>query len=418
MDIKQSIKANQKPASIKKPLLAVISFVAICGFALSTNWQANALNKQSLLLANVKQGPISLTVSGYGQLRSKYARVITAPDTAQVEEVLLQPGSRVSKDTVLIRLSNPNLVQALNRARLALARQKAAYEALKLRQQGELLSLQGNLALLQSELESAQLKQQAEQQLAQQGIVSSLDYKRSQLTVAQLTKRVQLANQQLTQAHALHQQGLQVEHDLVSEYEISFQAAQQAVDKLAVTAGIDGMLQQLNVTQGQTTALGTTLAVVGSEHQLLADLQVPEREASSVQIGQDAVINTFSGTVAAKVNRINPIVNNGRVVIELELTGALPSNARPLLTIEGDIIIEQLENALYMRRASFLAANSPHHLFVLSNNQSEVIKTEFEFGKLAGDNIVINSGANAGDTVVISDLSDFKHLTSVKLHNN
>lgn len=418
MDIKQSIKANKKPASIKKPLVAAIAFITICGFALTTPWHSQSLNKHELLLSKVEQGPLQLTVSGYGQLRSKYARVITAPDTAQVEAVLFQPGSRVSKDTVLITLANPALEQTLNRARLALARQKATYEALKLRQQSELLNLQGNLTLLQSELESALLKQQAEQQLAQQGIVSSLDYKRSQLAVAQLSKRVELAKQQITQAQALHLQALQVEHDLVSEFEISFQAAQAAVNKLAVTAGIDGMLQQLNVTQGQSVQLGATLAQVGSEHQLLADLHVSEREASSVQIDQRAIINTFASTVEAKVNRINPIVNNGRVTVELELIGKLPTNARPLLTIEGNIITEQLNNVLYMRRASFLGANSAQHLFVLSNNQSELIKTEFEFGKLAGDNIVINSGANAGDTVVISDLSDFTHLTSVKLHNN
>lgn len=418
MDIRQSITAGNKPKTIPKPLVIAAAFLVLSGFALVNPWQQAGLNRDSLLLTQVEQGPLKLTVSGFGELRSKFARVITATDSAQVEDVLYQPGSRVNADTVILRLSNPALEQALNRARLALARQHASFEALKLGHKRELLNLESQLTLLSSERDSALLREQAEQQLVKQGIVSELDYKRSQLAVGQLTQRVALARQQLTQTEALHQQALQVERELVQEFEVSFQAAKAAVDKLQVTAGIDGMLQQLDVTQGQAVQLGARLALVGSDTQLLADLQVPEREASRIQIGQPAEINTFVSKVAARVNRINPIVNNGRVMVELELTGELPSNARPALTIEGDIVTEQLDDTLYMRRSSFLAANSTQQLFVLSNNQTEVIKSQFEFGTLAGDNIVIRTGASAGDTVVISDLSDFKHLTSVKLHNN
>ena len=202
------------------------------------------------------------------------------------------------------------------------------------------------------------------------------------------------------------------------EFELSFNAAQLDVDKLNVTAGITGMLQAVNVEQGQSVQMGAPLAVVGSEHQLLADLHVPEREASRIEVGQKAVVNTFAGTVSAVVDRINPIVSDGRISIELELTGTLPSNARPELTIEGDIITDELNHALYVRRPSFISGDAMRHIFVLNPSTNQLIKTQVEFGKLAGDNIVINSGVNAGDSLVISDSSDFKHLQTITITNN
>ncbi|WP_165381075.1 MULTISPECIES: hypothetical protein [Pseudoalteromonas] len=51
--------------------------------------------------------------------------------------------------------------QQLNRARFALAQQRANFEALKLAQQSEQLTAQGNLTLLKSELAGAKLRAQA-----------------------------------------------------------------------------------------------------------------------------------------------------------------------------------------------------------------------------------------------------------------
>ncbi|KPV98241.1 HlyD family secretion protein [Pseudoalteromonas sp. P1-9] len=418
MDIKQSLAGTNKKKRWPMPLAIILSLSLVVGFASTFSDGDASINRNELLLADVNSGPLKLTVSGFGQLRSKYSRFITARYQAQVEQVFHLPGSRVEKDTVILRLSNPTLEQQLNRARLTLARQKANFEALKLSQKSEKLNLEANLTLLESELANANLRAEAEQKLIEQGIVSTLDYKRSQLAVSQLSKRVSLAKQQLSQASDLHNQRLQVERELMREFELSFNAAQQDVDKLNVTAGINGMLQAVNVEQGQSVQMGAPLAVVGSEHQLLADLNVPEREASRIEVGQKATVNTFAGTVSAVVNRINPIVSDGRITVELELTGTLPSNARPQLTIEGDIVTDELNHTLYVRRPSFVSGDTQNHIFILNPDENQLVKTQVEFGKLAGDNIVINSGANAGDTLVISDSSDFKHLQTITITNN
>lgn len=131
MDIKQSLASNNKKKRWPMPLAIILSLSLIVGFASSFSDGDATINRNELLLADVSSGPLKLTVSGFGQLRSKYSRFITARYQAQVEQVFHLPGSRVEKDTVILRLSNPTLEQQLNRARLTLARQKANFEALK-----------------------------------------------------------------------------------------------------------------------------------------------------------------------------------------------------------------------------------------------------------------------------------------------
>ncbi|KZN37953.1 hypothetical protein N480_14510 [Pseudoalteromonas luteoviolacea S2607] len=417
MNIKDSLAKNKKRVlPVKGSALGVVSAL-LCLALVFTDYQGESVEYQNVVFAQVQSGPLELVVSGYGHLRSKHSRFITSSRLAQVEEVLLLPGSRVTAESIIMRLSNPSLQQALMRSRLALARQTASFEALNLSQKSELLSQQGQLTLLNSELVNAQLREEAEAKLISSGIVSALDHRRSELAVQQLSERVELAKQQLEQTRALHAQRLNVEQKLINELELSYQAAKEDVDKLEVRAGIDGMLMEVNIEQGQSVQIGAPLALVGSERALLADLQVPEKQASRVEIGQLGTINTFSGEVSAKVNRIDPVVREGRILVELELIGELPDNARPALSIEGKVITEKRTSALSIQKPSYVSEQSSSAMFVLNPDTNQLVKTQLEFGKLAGNAIEIRSGVKAGEQVVISDMSDFKHLAQITINH-
>ncbi|KZN41601.1 efflux RND transporter periplasmic adaptor subunit [Pseudoalteromonas luteoviolacea] len=417
MDIKDSLAKNKKRVlPVKRSVLSVVSALLFLALVF-TDFQGESVEHQNVVFAQVQSGPLELVISGYGHLRSKHSRFITSSRLAQVEEVLLLPGSRVTSESIIMRLSNPTLQQALMRNRLALARQTASFEALNLSQKSELLSQQGQLTLLNSELVNAQLREEAEAKLISSGIVSALDHRRSELAVQQLSERVELAKQQLEQTKALHAQRLNVERKLINELELSYQAAKEDVDNLQVRAGIDGMLMEVNIEQGQSVQIGAPLALVGSERALLADLQVPEKQASRVEVGQQGTVNTFSGEVSAKVNRIDPVVREGRILVELELIGELPDNARPALSIEGKVITEKRTSALSIQKPSYVSEQSSSAMFVLNPDTNQLVKTQLEFGKLAGNAIEIRSGVKAGEQVVISDMSDFKHLAQITINH-
>lgn len=415
MDIKASLEKSKK-RKLKWLPYVTLSIVFILVIYLLQHKEPN-LYFDELRLATVQKGDLELSVSGYGQLRSKFRRQITTGFSAQVAEVVHLPGSRVEKETIILRLSNPELEQQLNRERLALGRQKANLEALKLSQRNDELTTQGEITLLHSELESARLREQAERQLVKKGIVSALDHKSSQLRVSQLEQRLAFSKQRFEQQKALHVRRVQIEQELLSEYQLSYLAAQEAVEQLQVRAGISGMLQELHVDQGQTIERGQLLALVGSEKHLLADLMVPERDASQILIGQKGVINTFSGYVDARVTRIVPVVREGRIEIEMELLGELPANARPALTIEGKIVTTVKHEALFVQTPQAASAHKSAQLFVFNRANYSLVQKKFQFGSMAGNVIEILSDAQVGDQVVVSDIDEIKHLQTVPIKN-
>lgn len=420
MDLDSTLKPSNKPNQRKKLIIATLIVSIIIMIWLVQSWLApTTIPANQLQIASVTQADFVVKVKGFGRLKSKYQRYLTNTDVAMVEAIHVYPGTRVSKDTVIISLVNPLQAQRLSVARLELARQQASFSEQKINQKSQLLEREANLTLLQSELESAQLRSEAESQLIEQGIVSSLDYKRSLLTVKQLKQRVEIEQKRLMQLAQMHLQRSKVQQELLRQFELNYKVQQQAFDDLKITAGIDGMLQELNVELGQNLTPGTRLAVVGSDSALKAELSIKQSDAEKIALNMPARVNTFSnsklGEVTAKVTRIDPIVSDGRVMIELDLIGELPANARPDLSIEGHVISDVIANALTIKLPQKAKAHSKAMLFKLNPNTHLAAPINIEFGTLSDNKIQLLDGATVGEQLIISDLSKWQHLATIKI---
>lgn len=423
MDLDSTLKRKPQQSKAKKWLMAAAIGVSALGALMVYQWATPTVVAASQLqIATVEQADFVVKIRDFGRLKPKYQRYLTNTDTAMVEAIHVYPGTIVKKDTVILSLVNPQQAQRLSVARLELARQKASVNEQKINQQSELLERQANLAILKSELQSAELRVDAESKLIEQGIVSSLDYKRSMLNVAQLTERVSIEQQRLAQLKEMHLQRNKIQQELLSQFELNYQVEQQAFDQLQITAGIDGMLQELNVELGQNLVPGTRLAVVGSNKALKAELSVKQADAEKVALNMAAKVNTFSqadhGEVDAKVTRIDPIVTDGRVIIELDLQGTLPANARPDLSIEGYVVSNIIPDALTINVPQKAQAHSEATLFKLNPNTQLATPTNIEFGTLSDNQIQLLSGATVGEQLIISDLSKWQHLATIKIEQD
>lgn len=372
-----------------------------------------AVSASSIITAEVKEGQFDVIVFGYGRLKPKYQRLLTSESRATVETILLYPGAPVTADTVILTLSSPQVLQQAQQAKLELARVKAEFQSLQIQHQSELLERDAQIALLSSELENAKLRAEAEQQLVSNGIVSTLDFKRTQLNVAQLTKRLTIEQTRRQQLLAMQTQRILIQQDLVSQFQINYDTLAERVADLNVKAGLDGVLQRLPVDIGQSVNPGEPLATVGSTTQLLAEISVPQIQADTISAGMPGAVVTDGSKIAATVTRIDPVVTDGRVMVELELTGTLPVNARPDLTVEGHVNTSQFAHTLFSQQPANIAAHEQRPVFVIKPGTHIATRTSVAFGAVSGNHIQILNGVVPGDRIVISDMTAFADQPSI-----
>ena len=126
-------------------------------------------------------------------------------------------------------------------------------------------------------------------------------------------------------------------------------------------------------------------------------------------------MDTRNGVVSGQVSRIDPSVQNGTVTVDIAITGTLPQGARPDLSVDGTIEIENLKDVLFVGRPVNGQSGSTIGLFKLVNDGSEAVRVNVRLGKSSVNTIEILDGLKAGDKVILSDMSAWDAYDRVRL---
>jgi HlyD family secretion protein len=414
----------QRPASVarnRRNRRIAIAAVAVVAIALITvglsrlKPAAPTVDKATVWLDTVKRGPMVRQVRGLGTLVPVDIRWVPAATDGRVERIVVQPGTAVTADTVILELSNPTQTQATLEAEQQLKAAIAGLTSLRVRIQNEVLSQEAAATGVAAEYRQAQLQAESDAQMAREGLVSVLITKLSQVRAENLATRDQIEQRRLAQMKGSVDAQLAVQQAEVDRLEALVALRRSQVSQLKVRPGIAGMLQQVPVEVGQQVGPGTNLARVADQARLKAQLKIAETQAKDIVIGQVASIDTRNGLIPGRVSRIDPAVQNGTVTVDVALEGELPKGARPDLSVDGTIELERLTDILYVGRPAYGQEQSVISLFRVEADGVTCMSTKVTVGRTSVNTIEVKAGLRAGDQVILSDMSQFDAFDRVKL---
>jgi multidrug resistance efflux pump len=326
------------------------------------------------------------------------------------------PGSQVKADTILLEMSNPQVEQAAVDAELQLKAAEAEYQSLRVRLQSDLMNQKAGAATVNADYSQAKLQSETDKALYDLGVISGIAYKNSKSRADELTTRNNIEGERLDIGQKAIESQLAEQQAKVDQIRALAELKQKQLDALKVRAGIEGVLVDLPLQVGQHVLPGTMLAKVVQPNHLIAELKVAETQARDVQIGQPAQVDTHNGTVAGTVMRVDPAVQNGTVTVDVTLTGELPKGARPDLSVDGTIDLEHLDDVLYVGRPAFGQESSTISLFKLDPVGKGAVRVPVKVGRASVNSIQILEGLQAGDTVILSDMSRSDNTDRVRLN--
>ena len=369
--------------------------------------------QEELIVANVQQGEFELSVKGLGRLALEKRHLVTSGSGGKVVEVLVKPGEMVTQGMLLARLENPSLREALIQKQSQLSKISAQHEA-------ELAELKAKVqeaktayydALLAFKADKMQW--QAQKTLIEKGnsTISQLDHQRSEFAMQRSQKQVELLQVRVdTQQAILHanvkaQQAEQV--SLHSEIKL----LEENIAALNVRSPITGQIQDVLIAVGMQLSNTSSVAEVADPRMLVAKINIAELDAPHVQVGQSAIIDTYSSRFNAIVKRVSPKVTNGQVEVELSIEGTLPVEARDKLNVEGVITTSHKPDALFVAMPANAVANNQASVFVVDEHLAT--KKTVKFGQRSVNYIEVLEGLNKNQTIIISDMEKYTQDSQV-----
>ena len=415
MDIQRPSLARTK--RIKRIVYSAIGLVVVASvtFGLSRlKPAAPEIDAGTVWRDVVKRGPMLIQVRGLGTLVPEDLLWIPAVTDGRVVKRLL-PGITVKPDTILVVLRNPQLEQETLDAEWQLKQAEADYKSLKATLDSKLLDQKATAATVQSDYRQAELTADKDAQLVKLGLGADLNRKLSEAKADELKIRNKIEDERVSVLRESINAQLAAQQAKVEQLRALYNLKKTQLDELTVRAGAEGVLQEVPVEPGQQVAAGAILAKVAQPKKLKAQLKIAETQAKDIQVRQKASIDTHNGIVEGYVSRIDPAVQNGTVTVDVALTGPLPNGARPDLSVDGTIEIENLPDVVYVGRPAFGQPDSTVSLFKVIDGGKEAVRVQVKLGKSSVNTIQVLGGLDVGNEVILSDMSRWDQFDRVRL---
>jgi len=409
----------RKKRIIRRTIIGVIVLTAIplITWGLSKlKPAAPSVEKSTLWSDSVKRGAMIRQVRGLGTLVPEEILWIPAATDGRVARVAIRPGARVSPQTVVVVLDNPDLVLAAEDLRWQIKAAEANLADLKVKLETSRLDLRASVARVESEFVQAKLKWERDAALLKEGLTPDLTVKLSKATADELAKRYDIDVKRLEISAQSEKAQLDSQQVQIEKIRAAYDLKRKQVTELTVRAGTEGVLQQMPVEVGQRVTPGTILAKVAQPSKLKAEIRIPETQAKDVALGQPAEVDTHNGIIQGRVARIDPAALNGNVTVDITLEGALPAGARPDLSVEGVIELERLKDVLYVQRPVAGQPNSIISLFRLSPDEKEAMRVQVRIGRVSVQTVEVLEGLKLGDKVVLSDMTAWDSHDRLRLN--
>ena len=408
---------------IRRAIYGAVALIVVAGITVGVSQlkpAAPTVDRATVWVDTVKRGQMLRQVRGSGTLVPEDIRWISATTAGRVERIVLRAGAVVEPNTVILELTSPDVEQANREAQLAYQSALAAYENRKADLQSALLTQESQLATIESNYKAALLTLQSNQTLFKDGLVAKLTVEQNQGTVDDLKNRLSVEQKRLEISKAGIKSQLAPQEADIAQRKAAADLAARRLEDLKVKAGMHGVLQCVcsnpttQVERGAQVNPGSNLARVANPSVLKAELRIAETQTKDIKIGQYAEVDTRNGTVKGKVARIDPASSNGTVGVDITLEGALPPGARPDLSVDGTVRLEELNDIIYVGRPAFGQENSSVSLFKVGAD-GEAIRTTVKLGRSSVSTIEIVDGLQPGDQVILSDMSTYDEYQRVRL---
>src|SRR3974390_287984 len=358
---------------------------------------APPVERGSLLFDTVKRGELLRQGRGNGTLVPQEIRWIPTINQGRVERILVLPGARVTKDTVLVELSNPEVTQAAFDAESLVKTAEADLANLRVQLDSQKLTQRSVVATAQANYSSAKLDLEVNDELAKSGLVPMITLKQAKTKAEELASLLEIEEERLKISADSTTAQLAAQETKLAQLRGQLGLKRQQVEALKIRAGVDGVRQRLGdltnpLQEGEQLSAGALVARVAEPNHLKAAIKIAETQAKDVQLDQLAEIDTRNGVIPGHVIRVDPAVDNGTVTVDVALDAPLPKGARPDLSVDGTIELERLQDVLYVGRPVQGQPDSSVGLFKVVDNGRAAVRVSVRLGRSSVSAIEISQG--------------------------
>jgi len=381
----------------------------------------------------VVEAPIARPWEGYGTVRAMARATVSTEVRGRVvrRPEAVEPGMPVRKGDLLLALEDFDYQRAVE----ARAAQVRATEADLRQLDVEAASLDEQLTLAMQEVEVARRDYERAVDVRERAGTSPTEVDQ-RLSALRRAERDLAALEQRSAVIDPRREALRA---ALASQRADLQRAQRELERTRVTAPIDGVIERVDLDEGDLAAAGSPAAVIVDLRRLEAPITLPVSAADSVEVGDQATIATGpsgEATWSGRISRLAPVAdeNTRSLTAYVELTqqlevdgqGRVRAASGKLLRPGQFVVCTVAPPDAPLRLAVPRRAVVDGAVLVAQANSSPIarrvpVRTLFSLeGDLAGAGgerqwLVVRGALRGGEEVIVSDPGSLRDGQAIRI---
>lgn len=406
-------KINQQNRTIWLKSLAVVVIFAL--FIYSVNWLFTpSVNRANLRTEKVSKQTITATINAGGLVVPMVEKTISSEIASQVSRVFARLGETVSKGDLILQLDTQKLMLVIDKIKEQLALKDSEIKTKKLIVNRSINDIGSRIELLEVDLESRKTKQNKLNKLSFLGAFSGQDLLEAELNVKRTKIEIRQLNQSISDLKSATQAEigtLNLEKSIL-EKELTEQLRLE--QSASVKATRSGILSWLKQDAGSSVIPGQPLAKIVDDSHFRIEATLSDFYASQLVPNMSAEITHQNQKMNGKLAPQTPTIENGVMTLSISLDQPDNTLLKHNLRVEVGLIIKTIDDTLALSKGPYTSGRGIQNVFVIRNNTA--YRTEVEIGLGSTEKYQISGGLSENDEVIISDVSEYLHLTEFAIN--
>ena len=393
---------------------SAIGVTAVVVISVLVSLMRTGVQKKDLVLFTVDKGTIEVSVSASGKVAPAFEEIITSPINSRIVEVYRRGGDSVDVGTPILKLDLQSTETEYKKLLDEEQMRRYKLDQLRVNNQTKLSDMAMQIKVSAMKLNRMKVELRNEHYLDSLGAGTTDKVRQAELSynVAQL--EYEQLKQQYNNEKQVAAAELQVQELDFNIFRKNLAEMKRTLDDAQIRSPRKAILTYINNQVGAQVPQGGQLAIISDLSHFKVEGEIADTYGDRVAAGGKAIVKIGTEKLEGVVSSVTPLSKNGVISFSVQLVDDNNRRLRSGLKTDVYVMNAVKEDVVRIANASYYVGRGEYELFVMTA-EDEIVKRKVQLGDSNFEYAEVVSGLQPGDRVVVSDMSQYKNKTKLKL---
>ena len=402
---------ERKKMLIKYGVIGVAGIVCI---ALLISFMRSSVNRKDLVFSEVDTGIIEVSVSASGKVVPAFEEIINSPINTRIVEVYRKGGDSVDVGTPILKLDLQSTETEYKKLLDEEQMKRYQLEQLKVNNNTYLSDLAMQVKISAMKLNRMEVELRNERYLDSLGSGTTDKVRQAELNFNTGKLELEQLRQQYANEKEVKAADLKVKELEFNIFAKSLAEMKRTLDDAQIRSPRKAILTYINNQVGAQVSQGTQVAVISDLSHFKVEGEIADTYGDRVAAGGRAIVKIGNEKLEGIVSSVTPLSKNGVISFTVQLVEDNNKRLRSGLKTDVYVMNAVKEDVMRIANASYYVGRGEYELFV-QDSDNEIIKRKVQLGDSNFEYVEVVSGLQPGDKVVVSDMSNYKNKSKLKV---